>query len=86
MGEHFALGLRDDIALGDGDDIGQFQHRADLFRRVDAREIIDHADRQRALDMRRAAVAQAGAFGDQDVDAELPPPIAGNRRCCETKK
>ena len=68
--------------FGDDDDIGELQHRADLAWRVDSREIVDDADRERALDMRRAAVAKPGALGDQDVGAGAPSPGQGNRRCC----
>jgi len=74
VGKNFALGLRDDVSLGDDDNIGHFQHRSDLFGSVDPAQVVDHADSQNTLDMRGATVAEPGAFDDQQVKPLLYSP------------
>ena len=65
--EHFAFRLRDDVAFGDDDDVGELQHWPDFQGCVHAGEVVNDADCEYAADVRGTAVAEAGAFGDEDV-------------------
>ncbi|VTR71104.1 hypothetical protein DESC_880130 [Desulfosarcina cetonica] len=74
-GEDFTLGLTDDVALGDHHHVGGLEHGTDLARGLDAAEVVHHAHGQHAAHVGRAAVAQAGAFADQEVQTLPAPPL-----------
>ena len=74
VGKDLALGLGDDVPLGDHHQVRHLQHRADLLRGVHPGEVVDDADRQHPLDMRGAAVAKPGALYHQQVELPLQSP------------
>ncbi|MPM37871.1 hypothetical protein SDC9_84490 [bioreactor metagenome] len=73
--KHLALSLRNDIAFGHHDNVGKTQHRSEFIGGIDARKIVDDANRQNIAHMRRAAAAQTRRLADQHVEALLPAPL-----------